>query len=141
MTDETGFSGQCLHEWYGSGNITAFATHSTGLKVKGDNIRFPPDIYNKSVGWGECEHCQYFPAVPKRMVGGLKACLNDNFSDGPFYKSTLQMNERWKSAGNRAEQYLHPGGHCEIHSFWEIVSCLDDGTGRLISNGSTAVSS
>ena len=63
------YSSTCMHQWYGSKRISAFATHSTGLKIKGDGNMFPPDNYNSSVTWGECEGCQYFPMVPFKASG------------------------------------------------------------------------
>jgi len=141
------FISTCLHQWanendprkeYTQIGISGFATHSTGLKIKGDGFNFPP-ANNKSVSWGECDGCQYFPVVPSRQPG-LKACLNDNTGDPStrnpfFYKSTVQMAEKWKGLGNRAETFYNSGGHCQIHSFWDVVNCLDDGTGNLIGNG------
>ena len=134
------YIGGCMHSWYGSDRIPAFATHSAGLKIKGDGNIWPPDIYNMSTTAGECEDCQYFPTVPREAPGGLKACLNDNSEDPDpndpfFYRSTKQMAEVWKSLGNRAETHYYSGAHCEIHSYWDIISCLDDGTKALIGNG------
>ncbi len=131
------YAGMCMYQsWLGRGNITAFATHSTGLKIKGDGNNFPPDNYNKSISWGECDGCEFFPTVPV-PAPGLKACLNDNTEDPSsenpfFYRSTQQMAEKWKAAGNRVEVHYNPGGHCQIHSFNDIIQCLDDGTGRLL---------
>jgi len=124
------------------GVIAAFATHSTGLKVKGDGNNFPPDNYNPQYGWGECPACQYFPAaVAPRVARGLKACVFDSFQDpNPnepfFFRSSQQLVARWAAAGGRAEPHYHPGGHCAIQSFADIVQCLDDDTGRLAPNRS-----
>lgn len=38
--------------------ISAFATHSTGLKVKGDGLQFPHDNYDPQYTWGECPKCE-----------------------------------------------------------------------------------
>ena len=68
----------CMHSWYEQGRVPAFATHSTGLKIKGDGNHFPPGPYDGEE-WGECESCQYFPTVP--ILTGQKACLADNDHD------------------------------------------------------------
>lgn len=60
------FSGVCMNHWYGSSKVSAFATHSTGLKIKGDGNRLPP-ANNSTISWGECDDCQYFPIVPKKV--------------------------------------------------------------------------
>eukprot|EP00947_MAST-08B_sp_MAST-8B-sp1_P001211 g1211.t1 len=134
------YSSACLHELYGSQRVPAFATHSTGLKIKGDGNHFPPDNYNTSTTWGECPLCEYFPVVPK--AHGPKACLNDNKQDPSpddpfFYRSTVQMAKVYGGlAGNRVETYYGSGHHCQIHSYWDIANCLDDGTGWLTQNKS-----
>jgi len=127
--------GVCMHQWYDDERVTAFATHSTGLKIKGDGNDFPRDPYDGHNVWGECPDCQYFPTVP--VYTGQKVCLADNTedpnADDPhFYRSTLQMNEKWVEAGNRAEMFIHEGGHCEFKDTFEILACLDDGNGKLI---------
>lgn len=66
----------CLHASDPS-SFTAFSTHSTGLKIKGDGLKFPPDFYNPEYTWGECPECQYWPTLVKK-VDGLKACVFDN---------------------------------------------------------------
>eukprot|EP00911_Craspedida_sp_UC1_P002274 UC1_evm1s1726 len=101
------FIGQCFYIWYGPSVLSAFATHSTGLKVKNDGLEFPPDNYNKSIGWGDCDACQFFPLVPRKSPG-LKACLNDNTDDGVFYRSTKQMERVWKGLGNTVEAHYYP---------------------------------
>ena len=42
-------------------------------------------------------------------------------------KSSKQLDSHWTTAGNKAETHFGQGGHCQIHSFAEIVDCLDDG--------------
>jgi len=118
-------------------SISAFATHSTGLKKKGDGLRFPGDFHHPGVQWGECSNCEYWPSVPKPFKDslGLKACIFDNTGDGDFYKSSQAFVKAWKVAGNKEENHFGSGGHCQIHSFADIVNCLDDGTKRLLSNG------
>ena len=132
------FIGQCFYTWYGPSVLSAFATHSTGLKVKNDGLEFPPDNYNKSIGWGDCDACQFFPLVPRKSPG-LKACLNDNTDDGVFYRSTKQMERVWKGLGNKVEAHYYPGKHCQIHSWWDIVACLDDNSNRLLPPGATPI--
>ena len=95
---------QCYHAKYPAAT-SAFASQSTGLKVKGDGLHFPPDNYNPSYQWGECPTCQvlfyaagrmpsqmhtcshlsvpqYFPA-PVSKTDGLKACVVDQTGCGP----------------------------------------------------------
>ena len=90
-----------------------------------------------------CSHLsvpQYFPA-PVSKTDGLKACVVDQRDDNEvggesydFYKSSLALQQAWLRAGMRADASLSArGGHCETHSFEWIASCLDDGTGRLLS--------
>jgi len=115
--------------------ISAFATHSTGLKVKGDGLKFPGSWHDHS-RWGECDGCMYFPQRPqswkKDIQGlGLKACIFDNTGDGDFYTSSQNLADTWTQLGNKAETHFLDGGHCQIHSFDDIIDCLDDGTGRL----------
>jgi poly(3-hydroxybutyrate) depolymerase len=121
--------------------VSAFATHSTGLKIKGDNITWDccSDIET-------CDACQYFPAkpfaVPPSDPLGLKACIFDNTADrlppdptshNPFfYLSSEQLAAHWRALGNKAETHFKPGGHCQDIPFAQIASCLDDGTGRLL---------
>ena len=60
-----------------------------------------------------------------------------NEADPYFYKSSQQFVTKWNGEGNRnAETHYGSGGHCQIHSFEAIVTCLDDGTGHLIPGGS-----
>ena len=122
---------QCLHLRNAS-TITSFATQSTGLKVKGDGLTFPPDNYNNGTStWGECDGCEYFPA-PVVKSENLKACIVDQTGDNDFYKSSLNLNKTWIETGMRAEISISDGGHCQTHSFEWIANCLDDGTGRLL---------
>jgi hypothetical protein len=124
-----------------AGNLSAWATHSTGLKTKGDGIKWDccSDIES-------CEQCKYFPfapyEVPKTDLVGLKACIFDNAEDrlppDPsaepfFFLSSKELASAWRAHGNVAETHFGPGGHCQIHSFYAIAKCLDDGTGRLCS--------
>ena len=124
-----------------AGNLSAWATHSTGLKTKGDGIKWDccSDIES-------CEQCKYFPfapyEVPKTDLDGLKACIFDNAEDrlppDPsaepfFFLSSKELASAWRAHGNVAETHFGPGGHCQIHSFYAIAKCLDDGTGRLCS--------
>ena len=81
---------QCLHLGNAS-TITSFATQSTGLKVKGDGLKFPPDNYDNGTStWGECDGCKYFPA-PVIKSKNLKACIVDQTGDSDFYNSSLNL--------------------------------------------------
>merc|ERR1719498_1110233 len=119
--------------------ISAFATHSTGLKVKGDGNDFPAATLDRQYQWGECPKCQYFPFKPKAFNDslGLKACVFDNtgdktVEDPQFYRSSVALAKEWNALGMKTETHFADGGHCEIHSYEDIVTCLDDGTKRLI---------
>jgi hypothetical protein len=46
---------------------SAFASQSTGLKVKGDGLHFPPDNYDPSYQWGEC------PSFVPGTISSLRA--------------------------------------------------------------------
>lgn len=127
------FAGVCLKK-VGFG-VSAFATHSTGLKTKGDGLRWPHCWHDSSYEWSECPECKYFPQRPEAWTDklGLKACIFDNTGDGDFYTSSQTLASTWQSLGNKAETHFLSGKHCQIHSYSDIVTCLDDGTGRLLS--------
>jgi len=135
----TGWVAQCMHRSTPAA-VTAFATQSTGLKIKGDGLSFPPDNYDGgATTWGECDECKWFPA-PVVRTEGLKACVVDQTEDGfggtvDFYESSLALHAAWKAAGMRTAMSIHPGGHCATHSLEWIANCLDDGTSRLLSRG------
>jgi len=123
--------------------ISAFATHSTGLKVKGDGNKFPAATLDRKYTWGECPKCQYFPFKPKAFNDtlGLKACVFDNtgdksIQDPQFYRSSVALAKKWQALGMKTETHFAEGGHCQIHSYEDIVTCLDDGTNRLVAGGS-----
>ena len=121
-------------------NYTAFATHSTGLKVKGDGNQLPPCPSDPQYTWGECPTCKYWPTVVGKF-DGLKACIFDNTADpnaqNPFfYRTSEQMAQYYKTAGNRYETSYGSGGHCVMHSYEAIATCMDDGTGRLLGSSS-----
>jgi hypothetical protein len=132
----TGYISSCWKQEH-PGDLSSFATHSTGLKVKNDGLELPPDNYHTQYTWGECPDCQYFPFKPESYSDdlGLKACIFDNTGDGDFYKTSVALNSTWASLGNRVETHFGSGGHCEIHSHADIVNCMDDSTGRLLPNG------
>merc|ERR1712232_1333946 len=132
----SGYTANCLKARSPS-VLSAFATHSTGLKTKGDGANLPPENYHPQYSWGECPNCQYFPFAPTKFSDtlGLKACVFDNTGDGDFYKTSQSLVKKWTSLGMKAESHFGSGGHCEIHSYAAIVNCLDDGTKRLLSDG------
>lgn len=169
-------------------NYTAFETHSTGLKIKGDGNILPPCVSDPSTTWGECPTCKCVPkrssfeitrvavslTKPWRVCVGtgrqllgtstvlrhvssitLKILMKKTlFSTGhqckwrsvlsvlfafpcdarlADYASLFVSSRHYKAASNRYETYFKEGGHCQQHSFDAIAKCLDDGTGRLIS--------
>mmetsp|Transcript_31135 Transcript_31135/g.70967 ORF Transcript_31135/g.70967 Transcript_31135/m.70967 type:complete len:304 (+) Transcript_31135:59-970(+) len=118
--------------------VSAFATHSTGLKIKNDGLMWRPDNHQPQYFWSECPRCKYYPqkVVKYDDPVGLKACVFDNKQDPDdkdpfFYKSSVQLAEAWEAVGNRVETHWGQGGHCEFESFDAVVQCLDDGTGEL----------
>lgn len=124
------YSGSCMKQ-RSPERVSAFATHSTGLHVRGDGLSWPKVL---------CDQCDYFPTIPQFYGDnlGLKACVFDNTDDPSaenpfFYLSSKQLAQRWTALGNRAEEHIGSGGHCQIHNYSQIVTCLDDGTGRLSS--------
>jgi len=114
----SGYMGNCLKKWNPQ-QISAFATHSTGLKVKGDGNRLPEN-------WGECAGCQYWPFAPVKYTDslGLKGCIFDNTGDGDFYKTSKYLATKWKQLGNPTESHFASGGHCQNIPFESIVKCL-----------------
>jgi hypothetical protein len=136
----TGYISQCWKQAHPN-DISAFATDATGLKVKGDGAILPKDVYNTDYTWGECPDCQYFPFKPVGYSDslGLKACIFDNLSDGAFYQTSVNLGKLWPTLGegNTAETFLEgEGHHCQLttYSYTDLVNCVDDGTGRLLSN-------
>jgi hypothetical protein len=115
----SGYMGNCLKQWKPQ-HISAFATHSTGLKKKGDGLHLPSD-------WGECEGCQWWPFAPVKYEDtlGLKACVFDNTGDGDFYNTSEYLAQEWPRLGNPSESHFASGGHCENIPYSDIVKCLD----------------
>lgn len=80
------YSATCFTKMYDPSIISAFATHSTGYKIKGDGITLPligPNIENGTYAnstWGECDGCEFFPAVVE-TYDDMKACIFDNTED------------------------------------------------------------
>lgn len=133
----------CMNKELGDEHVFSFASHSTGIKVKGDGLTFPQDIQSKEHAWAECPDCGFFPFVPEKTNGTLKACLFDNTDDPTaedpfFYTSTMNLKKQWEELGNRAEVHPGTGGHMRIHSFRSIMGCLDDGTGKLLTQESAS---
>jgi len=115
----SGYMGNCLKQWDPT-QISAFATHSTGLKYKGDGNRLPEN-------WGECADCQWWPFAPVHYTDstGLKACIFDNTGDGDFYKTSTYLAQKWPELGNPSESHFASGGHCQNIPYSDIVKCLD----------------
>jgi len=118
----SGYMANCLKNWDPQ-QISAFATHSTGLKYKGDGNRLPSN-------WGECDGCQWWPFAPVKYSDslGLKACIFDNTGDGDFYKTSVYLSETWPQLGNPSESHFADGGHCQNIPYSDIVSCLGVGS-------------
>jgi hypothetical protein len=114
----SGYMSNCLKQWDPK-QISAFATHSTGLKYKGDGNRLPSN-------WGECSTCQWWPFAPVKYSDslGLKACIFDNTGDGDFYKTSVYLSKKWPELGNPSEKHFASGGHCQNIPYADIVSCL-----------------
>merc|ERR1712083_829851 len=114
----SGYMGNCLKKWNPQ-QISAFATHSTGLKKKGDGVRLPEN-------WGECDGCQWWPFAPVKYTDklGLKACVFDNTGDGDFYTTSKFLSQEWPSLGNPSESHFASGGHCQNIPYADIVKCL-----------------
>jgi len=114
----SGYIGNCLKQWDPQ-QISAFATHSTGLKYKGDGNRLPEN-------WGECDGCQWWPFAPVKYTdsSGLKACIFDNTGDGDFYKTSKYLAQKWPELGNPSESHFASGGHCQNIPYSDIVACL-----------------
>jgi len=117
----SGYIGNCLKQ-ANPNQISAFATHSTGLKVKGDGNRLPEN-------WGECDNCKYWPFAPRSYTDslGLKACIFDNTGDGDFYKTSVYLADLWPKLGNPSESHFASGGHCQNIPYSSIVSCMGVG--------------
>jgi hypothetical protein len=123
----------CMHKFWPD-RVHAWATHSTGLKIKGDNIWLGSTLYGT---WAECDHgCEFFPIMVDYNPN-LKVCVYDNYDDPTlgdpyYYETSKQLADKWRAAGNPAEESYGYGGHCATHSRPAIARCLDDGQGRLI---------
>jgi len=114
----SGYMGNCLKGWNPQ-QISAFATHSTGLKKKGDGVTLPDN-------WGECDGCQWWPFAPVKYSDtvGLKACIFDNTGDGDFYTTSKFLAQEWPELGNPSESHFASGGHCQNIPYSDIVNCL-----------------
>lgn len=114
----SGYIAQCLKHQDPT-QISAFATHSTGLKYKGDGNKLPEN-------WGECAGCQWWPFAPVKYSdsAGLKACIFDNTGDGDFYKTSKYLAQKWPALGNPSESHFASGGHCQNIPHSDIVACL-----------------
>jgi hypothetical protein len=114
----SGYIGNCLKHWNPQ-QISAFATHSTGLKKKGDGVHLPEN-------WGECDGCQWWPFAPVKYTDklGLKACVFDNTGDGGFYTTSKFLAQEWPKLGNPSESHFASGGHCQNIPYSNIVKCL-----------------
>lgn len=110
----SGYISNCLRN-ENPAQISAFATHSTGLKYKGDGNRLPSN-------WGECAGCQWWPFAP--VKNGMKACIFDNTGDGDFYKTSTYLAQKWPQLGNPSESHFASGGHCQNIPYTDIVTCL-----------------
>jgi len=110
----SGYISNCLRN-ENPQQISAFATHSTGLKYKGDGNRLPEN-------WGECAGCQWWPFAP--VKNGMKACIFDNTGDGDFYKTSQYLATKWPQLGNPSESHFASGGHCQNIPYSSIVDCL-----------------
>ena len=128
------FSALCAHQPPRSRNITAWATHSTGISV--DGVPYLPGIPSSDAFW---------PIVPvSTRDAPLKACVFDNEDDFirdpagtgkqvDVFRSSEQLAAVWQRAGNRAQAgFRATGGHCGFHDHSELLRCLDDGTHRLL---------
>jgi len=117
----SGYIGNCLKKWEPN-KISAFATHSTGLKKKGDGNHLPEN-------WGECSGCQWWPFAPVKYADslGLKVCVFDNTGDGDFYKTSEYLAQEWPKLGNPSESHFASGGHCQNIPYSSIVKCLGIG--------------
>lgn len=130
----------CLKKQPTPFRVSAFAPVAAGLKEKGDGMQYPPSPWGNYMV-GECPSCQYAPALPEQFVDklGLKACIFANEDDGTFFEAAQALDVAWGGLQNSRESYFCPsGGHCKVHSYEALVHCLDDGTGRLLSNGARA---
>merc|ERR1711988_1376090 len=112
----SGYMGNCLKKWEPK-QISAFATHSTGLKKKGDGNRLPEN-------WGECDGCQWWPFAPVKYSDnlGLKACIFDNTGDGDFYKTSVYLSKEWPQLGNPSESHFASGGHRQVSWRRRLIS-------------------
>merc|ERR1712045_638440 len=70
----SGYMGNCLKKWNPQ-QISAFATHSTGLKKKGDGVHLPEN-------WGECDGCQWWPFAPVKYTDKLGYPSESHFASG-----------------------------------------------------------
>eukprot|EP00928_Gymnodinium_smaydae_P044050 TRINITY_DN29408_c0_g4_i1.p1 TRINITY_DN29408_c0_g4~~TRINITY_DN29408_c0_g4_i1.p1 ORF type:complete len:367 (-),score=51.77 TRINITY_DN29408_c0_g4_i1:416-1450(-) len=135
------------HKRHDPQSVSAFATHSTGMRRKGDMLT---NVYTQLLSMTNHpnisnffprldEDAYYWPVKPETFNDslGLKACVFDSVEDPIveqpyfFYSSRLLAN-KWKKVGNKVEEHYGAGGHCHVNSYEEILECLDDGTGRLL---------
>ena len=133
------FAATCIRRALGRRAVGAFATHATGLKVKGDGLDFPAIWHatDRTWRWGECPECQWFPIVPQPEPG-LKACIFDGTADPTkenpfFYRSSLQLVHYWHAVGNPIDSsnngsFVEGGKHDKIDRWLAMLRCLDAST-------------
>lgn len=134
------YATSCVREMYGDA-ISAWGAHSTGLKDAD-----VPDVHLPGNS-GECATCEFWPFYPgvKKTSPPLKACVLDNRDDVIPSSSTIpesseELVRKWKALGNNAKLIMYDtGGHGGTHSWDELFSCLDDGTGRLLGSGTPSL--
>jgi hypothetical protein len=129
------YAATCARE-RGRSGVISVAVHSSGLKVKGDGVRWPsytasPNSQSKDTG--ECDGCEYYPMVPKAsaQLAGLKLCVFDGVQDIIDYTnythSSQTLAAMWPSTGGAVEEFWHRRGHCFIVRWSQILNCLAPG--------------
>ena len=113
-------------------HVQAVAVHSSGLKVKGDGVKWP-NHWSDLSETGECIDCEYFPMVPLPATNltNMKLCLFDGTNDfvgsTNFTHGSKALVSKWPDTGGTVEEHWHQRGHCFIVKWDQILDCLSPG--------------
>lgn len=124
------YAATCLRQ-RGLSNIRSIASHSSGLKVKGDHNQWTFLRSDHRDAVGECDACEFYPIVPifSSKLVGLKLCIFDGLKDylNPtnYTRSSQLLESMWPKTGGKVASYYYPEGH---HVFMkrcmDIIRCL-----------------
>ena len=129
-------------QWIGSVEVGEFLMSAIGATCKSEYCRTGDEVLAKG---RKLQHHFETQGTPVMIGGGelaftlLGVHFNDQTGDPNFYESSEALDTAWKAAGMKSDAKYYSGGHCQTHSFEDIATCMDDGTGRLIGSSAAQV--